>query len=427
MNSSSNKILGTFFLILVLTACFAPAASAQDKDFCDFCGREIQKSVFIATDKVTGNKYLICSDCLKLPRCSICDLPVIEKDLKLADGRRYCARDAQNLVLDIREARRICSQVEDDLDRLFSRFTSFSLCVGFSFMDQLEANSMAGTFGKSTNTFERSDLLGFIRADKPYGKDFEQSAISASLRTGRPLTDFGLIRYNISLLTGRPLVEFKATCAHELAHAWVAENVPAKRKRISSDSFFPEFEQKRILGKDAEEGFCELVAYMLMDSKHEEAQKQIILENLYTRGQTALFIEAEKRYGFNDIMDWMKYGETAQLEVGHVDEIRNVEMPVKNPAADIKPVAANFITVDTKLPASAPATIKLQGITWGKRPMAMINGRSFFSNDQFSVKIGTTNASIRCLEIQTNSVRIQHVDSGEEEELPFYKGVGSKH
>jgi hypothetical protein len=49
----------------------------------------------------------------------------------------------------------------------------------------------------------------------------------------------------------------------------------------------------------------------------------------------------------------------------------------------------------------------------------MINGHSFFTNDQFSVKIGATNASIRCLEIQTNSVRIQRVDSGQEEVLHF--------
>lgn len=414
------QFLRTIFFIVVLTVCIVHAASAEDKDTCAFCGREIEKTVFIATDKVTGEKHLICSDCLKLPRCSICGLPVREKDLKLADGRQYCARDAQTLVLKISEASRICSQVEDDLDRLFSRFTSFPVCVDFSFMDQLEANSMSVTFGKSTNIFERSDLLGFIRADRPYDKDFEQFITRASLRTGKPLSYYGgLVRYKISLLTGRPLVEFKATCAHELAHAWVAENVPAKRKRISPDSFFPEFEQKRILGNDAEEGFCELVAYMLMDSKHEEAQKKIILENLYTRGQTALFIEAEKRYGFNDIMDWMQYGETAQLEVGHLDDIRNVEMPAKNPVVDSRPVAANFITADTKLPPTVPATIKLQGITCGKRPTAMINGHSFFTNDQFSVKIGATNASIRCLEIQTNSVRIQRVDSGQEEVLHF--------
>ena len=348
--------------------------------------------------------------------------------LKLADGRQYCARDAQTLVLKISDASRICSQVEDDLDRLFSRFTSFPVCVDFSFMDQLEANSMSVTFGKSTNTFERSDLLGFIRADRPHDKDFEQSIMRASLRTGKPLSYYGgLVRYKISLLTGRPLVEFKATCAHELAHAWVAENVPAKRRLGSSNPLFPDFKDERILGHDAEEGFCELIAYMLMDSKHEERQKEFILDNLYTRGQTALFIEAEKRYGFNDIMDWMQYGETAQLEVGHVDKIRNIVMPAKNPIADSKPVAANFITADTKLPPTALATIKLQGITWGKRPTAMINGRSFFTNNQFSVKIGATNAFIRCLEIQTNSVRIQHVDSGREEVLRFTENEIYRH
>ena len=115
------------------------------------------------------------------------------------------------------------------------------------------------------------------------------------------------------------------------------------------------------------------------------------------------------------------------MEVGHLDEIRNVETPVKNPAADSKPVAANFITADTKLPPTAPATIKLQGIVWGNHPMATINGRSFFTNDQFNVKIGATNAFIRCLEIQTNSVRIQHVDSGQEEVLRYTENEVYRH
>jgi len=410
--------LRTFSFIFVLTVCIASAS--EDKDFCDFCGREIQKTVVIITDRVTSEKHLICSDCLKLPRCSICDLPVSENNLKLSDGRRFCARDAKTLVLDPIDAWRIYSQVADDLDRLFSRFTSFPKGVNFSVIDKIDANSIDG----SGNNFERSDLLGFIRA-KPVENSTNEIAVM-SLFTGRPKTDFGQMRhrYQISLLIGRPLDEFKATCAHELAHAWVGENVPTERKRISSDSFLAKFEQERLLGKDAEEGFCEWVSYMLMDSKHEEGQKKAILENLYTRSQTALFIETEKHYGINEILDWMKYGETAQLEAGHLDKIRDTKMPEKKfDAAEfiagLKTAAAENENAPTNLPVSQPAIIKLQGIFWGSRPTAIINGRSFFANDQLSVKVGATNVFIRCLEIQKNSVRIQHLDSGKDEVLSF--------
>jgi hypothetical protein len=167
-----------------------------------------------------------------------------------------------------------------------------------------------------------------------------------------------------------------------------------------------------------------LVSYLLMDSQHEEGQKKFILLNHYTRGQAELFIEAERRYGFDQVLDWMKYGETAQLEAGHLDELRNVKMPAENSIA-VKPVTVtvstnvNLKTADTNspAPASGPATIKLQGILWGNNPMAIINSRPFFANDKFNVKIGATNVAIRCLAIQKNSVRIQNVDSGREEVL----------
>jgi hypothetical protein len=71
----------------------------------------------------------------------------------------------------------------------------------------------------------------------------------------------------------------------------------------------------------------------------------------------------------------------------------------------------------TNKPAPAPAIIKLDGVLWGSRPMAIINGRSFLANDLNPVKVGGTNVLIRCLGIQKTSVRIQNVDSGKEQQL----------
>ena len=165
------------------------------------------------------------------------------------------------------------------------------------------------------------------------------------------------------LMTGLPLAELKATCAHEYSHAWVGENVPKERRAR--------------LGRDAEEGFCELVAYLLMDSQQEEGQKKFILQNRYTRGQIDLFIEAEKRYGFDQVLDWMKYGVAAQLEAGHVDELRDVKMPSTKPAANDS-IPASRVNINTNPPAPAPATIKLQGVLWGNQPVAIIYGLFLF-------------------------------------------------
>jgi hypothetical protein len=231
------------------------------------------------------------------------------------------------------------------------------------------------------NNFESPNLLGCIRPETVNDKT----------------------RYKMRVMSGLPLAEMKATCAHEYTHAWVGENVPKERRAR--------------LGRNAEEGFCELVAYLLMDSQQEDGQKKFILQNHYTRGQIDLFIEAEKRYGFDQVLDWMKYGETAQLEAGHVDQLRDVKMPSSKPVASDSIPAIHINNKNTNPPATAPATIKLQGVLWGNQPVAIINGRSFFAKDQKQVKIGETNVTIRCLEIGEKSVRIQNIDSGTEQEL----------
>ena len=365
-----RKYLWTLLLLTCL--CLPLAARA---DICAICGQPIYGStIYLVTDKVTGEKKEVCVDCVKLPSCAICGMPV-KDGTQLPDGRFLCSRDGKTAVVKAADAERICAQIKDDLDRRFSRFTVFPDNVGVTVIDRIDVDAMYSPGG---NDFESPNLLGCIHPD----------------------TVNQVTRYKMSLMTGLPLAELKATCAHEYSHAWVGENVPKERRAR--------------LGRDAEEGFCELVAYLLMDSQREEAQKKFILQNRYTRGQVDLFIEAEKRYGFDQVLDWMKYGEAGQLEPGHVDQLRDVKMPLA------KPVARNpavYARTNQPVRASTPAVIKLDGVLWGSRPVAIINGHSFLANDQSQVKIGGTNVMIRCLEIQKTSVRIQNVTSGKEQEL----------
>ena len=362
-----------WIVFLMACFCFSTSLVAQAENVCAICGKEIQGTVYIMTDQVTGEKVLVCSDCIKLPRCSICGLPVKENYIELPDGRYLCARDAKTVVLKADDIEETCSQVKDDLDRLFSRFTSFPTNVDVTVIDRIDVNSMFNTGG---NSVESPDLLGCIR----------------------PGTVNDQTRYKMSLLTGMPLAQLKETCAHEYSHAWVGENVPKERHAR--------------LARDAEEGFCELVGYMLMDSQNEELGKKRVLRNHYTRGQINLFIEAEQRYGFDEVLDWMKYGVAPRLEAGHVDELRNVRIP---PAKTAAGTPAVFNAINKSAPA--PATIKLEGILWGNRPAAIINGRSFLVNDLEKVPLGNTNVMIRCLEIRAKSVRIQNIGSGNEQEL----------
>ena len=350
-----------------------PAGAAPD--VCAICGRPFRGPVFVATDKVTNEKKLLCGDCAHRPACAICSLPVMDNDLRLPDGRYLCARDARTAVVNAADAERVCARVKDDLDRLFSRFTSFPDNVDVTAIDRIDVDSM---FSPDGHNFESPNLLGCVGTE----------------------TNNQQTRYRMRLMSGLPLAELKATCAHEYTHTWVRENVPPERKAG--------------LTRDAEEGFCELVAYLLMDSQREEGQKKFMLQNRYTRGQIEVFIEAEKRYGFDQVLDWMKYGELAQLEPDHVEKLRDVKMPVATAVA-ANPIADPISYRRPNKPA--PAVIKLDGVLWGSLPVAIINGRSFLANDLNPVKVGGTNVMIRCLNIQQTSVRIQNVASGKDQEL----------
>jgi hypothetical protein len=369
--SQSMQRRGWKFLIAILVG-FGLAGQLAFADVCAICGKPITGTAYIVTDEVTGEKKIVCSDCVKLPRCYICGLPVKDGGVQLADGRYLCVRDSKTVVLKADEAAQICDQVKDDLDHLFSRYTSFPNSVDVTVIDRIDVDSM---FHPGGNDFESPNLLGCIQ----------------------PVTENGAKRYKMRLMTGLPLAELKETCAHEYSHAWVGENVNRAQ---------------RGLGRDAEEGFCELVGYLLMDSQSEELEKKRILENRYTRGQIDLFIEAERRYGFDQILDWMKYGTDSQLEPGHLEKLRDVNIPAAS--TTVQPVARNQIKTAS---APAPATIKLQGIMWGSAPTAIINGRSFGVNDVNKVRFGETNVTIRCLAIQPRSVFIQNVGSGQEQQL----------
>jgi hypothetical protein len=350
---------------------------AKADNICAICGKPIYGgTVYVMTDKVTGEQKLVCSDCIKLPRCSICGMPIKDGGVELPDGRWLCARDAKTVVLKADDIVQISSQVKDDLDRLFSRFTTFPENVDVKAIDRVDVNSLFDTEG---NTFESPDLLGCIR----------------------PVVANGQIRYKMSILTGMPLAQVKETCAHEYTHAWVGENVPKERHAR--------------LARDAEEGFCELVGYLLIDSQNEDVEKKRILENHYTRGQVELFIEAEQQYGIEDVLDWMKYGVASQLEAGHLDEIRDVKLPAAKPVAN-RPAIFSGVGSAPK-PAATPTTLKLEGILWGTVPVAIINGCSFLAHDLGKVPLGKTNVVIRCLEVREKSVRILYTGSGKEQDL----------
>ena len=373
MNSAIPQCRGCqrFVYLLVSLVLLLPfIATAGDR--CAICGEEIPGTIYLLTDKLTREKKHFCSDCAHLAdACFVCGLPVQKDYVRLPDGRLLCARDAKQAVLDSSDAKRICSEVREDLDKLFSRFVTFPTNVAIAVVDRV---NLLALFKIPGNDFECPNVLGYFRATANRQHQ---------------------VRHQISLMSALRAAELKATCAHEYSHAWVFDNVSPERKDI--------------LGRDAQEGFCELVGYLLMDAGAEEEQKQAILRNQYTHGQIDLFIQAEKRYGFNEIVDWMKYGVDAEL---NEDNCRDVDIP--RTARD----SAIGVSSYEEKPSPAPDKLVLKGISWtAYRPLAIINNQSFAPGEAGKVRVGTTNVNIRCLAVQANSARIQILPSGEELEL----------
>ncbi len=345
-----------------------------DSEGCAVCGRPLTNDVYLVTDKVTDEQKKVCGDCLLLPRCFLCGLPAKDDSTQLPDGRVLCARDARTAVLNEDDALRICGEQQDALGRLLSRFVSFP---------------------ETNLTVALVDRVALQELFKFPGNDYTCPNVWGYMETR---TNYGHLQHAIRLLNGLPQAGFKATCAHELGHVWLNENLPAERKQR--------------INHDAIEGFCELLAFMLMDSENEQAQIRQIKLNAYTRGQIALFIEAEQRYGFNDIADWMKCGTDDRLHGEDLARVRLVETPPK--AAIPQPTLPVF----KGEPLLAPEVLVLKGVLWSPiRPLVLINDRTFELKEEGTVRLGKTNVTLRCLEIHQDSVRIRIVGSGQEQEL----------
>jgi len=372
---ANSSLLFWFFLFL------AAARPTLAQDRCASCGELIQLgTIYILEDKVTLQKVEVCRNCeISFGACFICGLPAntnLEGFVALEDGRALCARDAKTAVLREDEGIRTFHAVRDSLERMFARFTGFpDANIKVEMVDRVHLQELFTVVG---NDYHCPNIFGYTQS---------------KFIKNRP-------EHRISLMTGLPLAWLQGTCAHELSHTWVAENVPAARRQR--------------LARETEEGFCELVAYLLADSQRDETAKAIILHNGYTRGQIDLFVAANNTYGFNDVLDWMRYGVDSGLSTSDPTRIHQVVVPAQGKPA---PAAGYFVARAAPTPPPA-TTLALKAIFWdAKRPSALINDHTFGVQEEGKLRLGTSNVTVRCVAIRQNAVRIRVNGSAEEKEL----------
>lgn len=357
-----------FWLALLTLANVGVAAP----DPCGICGNEIREFYNIWEDKVAHVQKRLCRQCTQLPsQCFLCSLPLLKNYRALPDGRAICERDARTVVLDDSEAAALCEKVKADLDRQFARFI---------------------TFPDTNVTLELMDRVNLQEIYQVIGNDY---TCPNTLGCTWPETNAHGFSFRISLLSGLPRQDLQTTCVHEYTHTWLIENLSSARTKH--------------IGRDAIEGFCELVSYLFADAQNLGAARTNILKNHYTRGQIHLFIEAERRFGFNEIVEWMKYGEDQLLLTNDLGRVRLLATPVVTNA----PAQPVYFA-----PAKVFDQLTLQGITWSQtRPTATINGRTFAAREEARVRLGNTNVTIRCVSISEDCVVIQAAGSNEAQTL----------
>jgi len=364
--------------LCILALAWVTGVRAEDR--CFVCNKPAVGNLYLQEDQVTGKKEEIFENCAKrLKACSICGMPAYPDApgfVRLVDGRVLCGRDAKTAVLEERDGFRIFHEVRDNLDRRFSRFTSFpNDNITLAMVDRVHLQEL---FVIAGNDYHCPNVLGYTQSE-PDGKKYE---------------------HRISLMTGLPMGSLYAVCAHELTHAWVAENVSPNRRRG--------------LARETEEGFCELMAYLSTVERDDEVEKKSILHNGYTRGQIDLFIAAESSYGLNDVLDWMRYGTDSKLSAAEPTRIHKVNAATKKAA----PSFSTPVTYARVAPPPPPTTLQLKAVFWDpKRPLALINDHTFGLQEEGQARLGTSNVTVRCLAITPSSARIRVAGSADEIEL----------
>jgi hypothetical protein len=372
------KVLVTAALLILSAAAVFSAPTAK----CRVCEQPIPGEFYFVKDKARGGKFEVCTNCVNLTtRCFSCSLPVKTGFTTLADGRLLCTYCAKEAVTQDEEARTICWEAQDTLDRLFARFLTFPRTnISVTIVDRFTLDSLFKSPGYAQQC---TSVFGATRTH-PFGE--------------------GRYIHAVSVLSGLSKPRLEAVAAHEFSHAWLNENLTAARKAA--------------LSREALEGFCELIAYDLMQERSYEVEKTSIKENPYTAGQLEAFVTAETTHGFNAVLDWIKAGEAAKLDAADPDGVRAVREEELSRASTTAASGSLPVYYSYATPPPLPDKLTLKNISGTPaRRLAIINDRTFGVKDLALMKLANTNVIVRCVEIRTNSVLIQFDETGEKQEL----------
>ncbi len=379
-----------------LAAIFAFAAAPEPDRNCTVCGKALKvgidqtwmldagserlqesiksglflpSQVYTNTDTALTNLHVgtyicLCEDCHKIVnRCSLCNLPIKDKSVRTSDGRWICPRDLPLVVMD-----------EDAARELFesARETAVDVVGNFFALKNPNVNVHVA------DVFERS-----VSRD-----GMHTMAISKTTDSGTELVHY------VSVYTGRPKDEAFYSCVHEYTHLWINENI-----------------DEHEIEPNTREGFCELIAYKVAESRGDAAAQKRILSNTYTKGRIKDLVQYASEEDLSAILNWIPHGTTRRLAEGLATAT----------AAKLKP---SEIPLDIRISeAQAQArraqqnlqneTVAINGIIHTPRGTLVLltGGLILGKGDSGSLKLNGQFTHIKCIDIQADSAVLQLEDS----------------
>jgi hypothetical protein len=354
---------------LVLRSAFiflaAISTAFAEVHFCAVCQEYAEH--YIRLDVYTEQgEILVCPKCYFLPKCTSCGTPVNDTGTRLPDRRYLCARDKAIALSTQYDCEGAFRETKRDVMAILAGSGSLpdkGIRIKMSNLNNLTSLILTG--GKSETS--------------PIGDGHSKGMIMGL--TASRLVGNDDWEHSIYILDHLSPARFTAVAAHEYAHAWINENV----------------RKGRALNAISIEGFCEWIAYKVMKSRNETIEREIILDNQYTKGQVYAFIRADNSYRSYDVIKWIKDGK---------DDWVDFDAPNRILTLDQGPSSSLLSLVSVKTPV--PSTLTLRGISGTpKRRFALINDKTLQPNEKGTVRLADTNVVVQCLSISSNSVVIQ--------------------
>ena len=277
----SNPIIGTYWIF--------------DKDFvCDYCYKIYERCNMCGIPSqflFTVHDKKLCYTCQeKAKRCSACGLPIVgryysyktkegifcEHCEHLAPHCDSCGRPLGIHYVDISDGRKICFEcqrsaiiTEEQLNDLINT-----------------ANNGLASFGLKINHKINYRLI----SRNLLNKRIKESGVDIAAGKNLGLFQRKEDKMNIYIQSHLPIQLALGTICHEIAHAWLSENVRIKTQPLH-----------------IREGFCEWVSYKILQKYGYHGQAELILsrDDIYGLGFQK-FLEFEKKNSIHALLEWVK-------------------------------------------------------------------------------------------------------------------------